>query len=119
MLMNQKRTLLTVVMALLFAIDITAQSTMDVAKFTRMDQDLTARVTKPVTDNDEGKLCALIRVITNLKDIEFRADALGIVKTEQHNGEIWIYVPYGARSLSFAHEGYFPLLYNYTENIDE
>ena len=35
--MNQKRTLLTVVMALLFAIDITAQSTMDVAKFTRMD----------------------------------------------------------------------------------
>ena len=55
--MNQKRTLLTVVMALLFAIDITAQSTMDVAKFTRMDQDLTARVTKPVTDNDEGKLC--------------------------------------------------------------
>ena len=117
--MNQKRTLLTVVMALLFAIDITAQSTMDVAKFTRMDQDLTARVTKPVTDNDEGKLCALIRVITNLKDIEFRADALGIVKTEQHNGEIWIYVPYGARSISFAHDGYFPLLYNYTENIDE
>ena len=119
MLMNQKRTLLTVVMALLFAIDITAQSTMDVAKFTRMDNDLTARVTKPVTDTDEGKLCALIRVITNLKDIEFRADALGIVKQEQHNGEIWIYVPYGARSLSFAHEGYFPLLYNYTENIDE
>ena len=117
--MNQKKTLLTVVMALLFAIDIMAQSTMDVAKFTRMDNDLTARVTKPVTDTDEGKLCALIRVITNLKDIEFRADALGIVKQEQHNGEIWIYVPYGARSLSFAHEGYFPLLYNYTENIDE
>ena len=117
--MNQKRTLLTVVMALLFAIDIMAQSTMDVAKFTRMDNDLTARVTKPVTDTDEGKLCALIRVITNLKDIEFRAEALGIVKQEQHNGEIWIYVPYGARSISFAHEGYFPLLYNYTENIDE
>ena len=117
--MNQKKTLLTIVMALLFAIDIMAQSTMDVAKFTRMDNDLTARVTKPVTDTDEGKLCALIRVITNLKDIEFRADALGIVKQEQHNGEIWIYVPYGARSLSFAHEGYFPLLYNYTENIDE
>ncbi len=117
--MNQKTTLLTVVMALLFAIDIMAQSTMDVAKFTRMDNDLTARVTKPVTDTDEGKLCALIRVITNLKDIEFRADALGIVKQEQHNGEIWIYVPYGARSISFAHEGYFPLLYNYTENIDE
>ena len=81
MLMKQKKAILVFVMAMIFAIDITAQSTMDVAKFTRMDQDLTARVTKPVTDNDEGKLCALIRVITNLKDIEFRADALGIVKT--------------------------------------
>lgn len=96
-----------------------AQSTMDVSKFTRMDNDLTARVTKPVKDNDEGKLCALIRVITNLKDIEFRADALGIVKMEQHNGEVWIYVPYGARSLSFAKEGYFPVVYQYENSIDE
>lgn len=96
-----------------------AQSTMDVSKFTRMDNDLTARVTKPVKDNDEGKLCALIRVITNLKDIEFRADALGIVKMEQHNGEVWIYVPYGARSLSFAKEGYFPVVYQYEGSIDE
>lgn len=96
-----------------------AQSTMDVSKFTRLDNDLTARVTKPVKDNDEGKLCALIRVITNLKDIDVRADALGIIKKEQHNGEIWLYVPYGARSLSFSHEGYFPLMYQYTDNIDE
>lgn len=102
-----------------FAGSISAQSTMDVSKFTRLDNDLTARITKPVRDNDEGKLCALIRVITNLKDIEFRADALGIVKQEQHNGEVWIYVPYGARSLSFAHEGYFPVVYQYESNIDE
>lgn len=96
-----------------------AQSTLDVVKFTRMDNDLTARITKPVRDNDEGKLCALIRVITTLKDIEFRADALGIVRQEQHNGEVWIYVPYGARSLSFAKEGYFPVVYQYEGNIDE
>ena len=82
------------VMSMALSNTVSAQSTMDVSKFTRMDNDLTARITKPVKDNDEGKLCALIRVITTLKDIEFRADALGIVKQEQHNGEVWIYVPY-------------------------
>lgn len=105
--------------ATLIATQAMAQSTMDVNKFTRLDNDLTARVTKPVKDNDEGKLCALIRVITNLKDLDVRADALGIIKKEQHNGEIWLYVPYGARSLSFSHEGYFPLMYQYADNIDE
>lgn len=117
--MKTCRLILLLVMALFVTTFSKAQSTMDVSKFTRLDNDLTARITKPVRDNDEGKLCALIRVITNLKDIEFRADALGIVKTEQHNGEVWIYVPYGARSLSFAHEGYFPVVYQYEGNIDE
>lgn len=99
--------------------DIHAQSTLDVDKFTRLENDLTARITHPVKDTDEGKLCALIRVVTNLKGIEFRADALGIVKQEQHNGEIWLYVPYGASSMSFNHEGYFPLLYQYDDRIEE
>lgn len=116
--MRHLRTIFLLVAAFI-ATSIMAQSTMDVSKFTRLDNDLTARVTKPVKDNDEGKLCALIRVITNLKDIDVRADALGIIEKEQHNGEIWLYVPYGARSLSFSHEGYFPLMYQYTENIDE
>lgn len=116
--MRHLRTFILLLVAF-FATNAMAQSTMDVSKFTRLDNDLTARVTKPVKDNDEGKLCALIRVITNLKDIDVRADALGIIQKEQHNGEIWLYVPYGARSLSFSHEGYFPLMYQYTENIDE
>ena len=96
-----------------------AQNTMDVAKFTKLEKDLMARVTKPVRDKDEGKLCALVRVVTSLTNLEIRADALGIVHQEIHNGEWWIYVPYGARSLSFSHEGYFPLLYQYSLPIEE
>lgn len=96
-----------------------AQKTMDVSGFTRDDADLMARVTKPVHDKDEGKLCALIRVETALKDLDVRADALGIVQKEEHNGEVWLYVPYGARSLSFSHEGYFSLLYQYAMPIEE
>lgn len=96
-----------------------AQKTMDVSGFTREDADLMARVTKPVRDKDEGKLCALIRVETGLKDLDVRADALGIVQQEEHNGEVWLYVPYGAKSLSFSHEGYFSLLYQYSMPIEE
>ena len=119
--MNKK--LLNSAIALLIALtsvtNADAQKTMDVSKFTKIDNDLMARVTNPVRDHDEGKLCALIRVVTDLKDLEVRADALGIVQQEKHAGELWFYVPYGARSLSFSHEGFFPLLYQYALPIEE
>ena len=111
--------LLIWMLILVASIEVHAQKTMDVSKFSRLDNDLMARVTKPVRDTDEGKLCALIRVVTNLRDIEVRADALGIVKEEKHNGEVWLYIPYGAKSISFTHQGYFPLLYQYPISIDE
>ena len=96
-----------------------AQKTLDVQQFTRQNNDLMARVTKPVRDHDEGKLCALIRVVTPLTDLEVRADGLGIVQKEQHAGELWLYVPYGAKSLSLSHQGYYPLLYQYALPIEE
>lgn len=121
--MNRELTTLklAVLLMLVFvtAIPVCAQKTMDVSGFTRFDDDLMARVTKPVHDTDEGKLCALIRVVTDLSDLEVRADALGIVQKEEHKGELWLYVPYGAKKLSFTHQGYFPLMYQYPMAIDE
>lgn len=119
--MKQKLTklFLMLVVMMLASIDAHAQKTMDVSKFSRLDNDLMARVTKPVRDQDEGKLCALVRVVTNLSDLQFRADALGIVKQESHTGEYWLYVPYGARSLSFTCQGYYPLVYQYSLPIEE
>lgn len=119
--MKQKLTklFLMLVVMMLASIDAHAQKTMDVSKFSRLDNDLMARVTKPVRDQDEGKLCALVRVVTNLNDLQFRADALGIVKQESHTGEYWLYVPYGARSLSVSAQGYFPLYYQYALPIEE
>ena len=114
-MMKQQKKLKLLLVLLLVGLYTTAsaQKTMDVSGFTRDDADMMARITKPVHDKDEGKLCALIRVETGLKDLEVRADALGIVRKEEHSGEIWLYVPYGAKSLSFYHEGYFSLLYQY------
>ncbi len=96
-----------------------AQKSLDVSSFTRDVTDLTASMSKPVRDKDEGKLCALIKVETTLKDLDIRADALGIVQKEEHQGEVWVYVPYGAKSLFFLHEGYLPLQYQYTDKIEE
>jgi len=117
-----KRKLLKFVSALLLGgmfSTATAQKTMDVSGFTREDADMMARITKPVHDKDEGKLCALIRVETGLKGLDVRADALGIVQKEEHNGEVWLYVPYGAKSLLFSHEGYYSLSYQYEMPIEE
>ena len=115
-LLKLSAVLLSIVMT---AVNANAQKTMDVAKFSKMENDLMARVTKPVRDNDEGKLCALVRVVTNLTDLEFRADALGIVQKEEHGGEVWLYVPYGAKSISFSSQGFFPLLFQYPLPIEE
>lgn len=95
------------------------QDSFDVERFAAIEHDLMARVTKPVRDKDEGKLCALIKVYTDVPGLEARPDALGIVKEEQHDGQLWLYVPYGARSLSFSAPGYYPLMYKYPETIHE
>ncbi len=117
--MRQKILLLAISFIVAMGFSSSAQKTMDVQKFTRLDNDLTARVTKPVKDHDEGKLCALIKVVTNIPEIEVRPDALGIVQEEKHTGELWLYVPYGARNLTFASEGFFPVIYQYPEVISE
>ena len=79
------------------------QGKMAIASFNRMETDITARVTAPRRDQN-GEICALIRIVTNVKDLYFEPDALGIVARENKPGEIWIYVPRGARRISIMHE---------------
>ena len=79
------------------------QSKIAVASFSRMETDITARVTAPKKDQN-GEICALIRIVTNVKDLMFESDALGITARENRTGEIWLYVPRGARRISILHE---------------
>lgn len=82
---------------------LSAQNKISVASFTRMETDITARVTAPRRDQN-GEICALIRIVTSVKDLVFESDALGIVARENRPGEIWLYVPRGARRISVMHE---------------
>lgn len=54
-----------------------AQGKIEVVSFQRMETDITARVTAPKRDQN-GELCALIRIVTTVKDLMFEPDALGI-----------------------------------------
>lgn len=96
----------------------TAQNKIQVTSFQRMETDVTARITAPKKDQN-GEVCALIRIVTTEKDFMFEPDALGVVARENKPGEIWLYVPRGARRISIMHEKYGVLRnYFYPDIID-
>lgn len=88
-----------------------AQNKIQVTSFNRMETDVTARITAPQRDQN-GEVCALIRIVTTEKDLMFEPDALGIVSRENKPGEIWLYNPRGARRISIMHDK-FGVLRNY------
>lgn len=76
----------------------------------RMDEtDLTANTAGTTVIDQNGNKCALIKVETTLKGFTFDAGTLGVVKTENHVGEVWVYVPEGVKRLSIFHEDYMPI----------
>lgn len=96
-----------------------AQGKIEVASFNRMETDITARVTASKRDQN-GEVCALIRIVTTVKDLMFEPDALGITARENKPGEIWLYVPRGARRISIMHDKYGVLRnYFYPDIIDK
>lgn len=96
-----------------------AQGKIEVVSFHRMETDITARVTAPKRDQN-GEICALIRIVTTVKDLMFEPDALGITARENKPGEIWLYVPRGARRISIMHDQYGVLRnYFYPDIIDK
>lgn len=71
----------------------------------RLDEnDLTANTAGTIVLDQNGQKCALIKVETTQKDFSFDAGSLGVVKTEQKKGEIWVYVPEGVKRLTISHE---------------
>lgn len=99
--------------------EVCAQGKIEVVSFNRIENDITARVTAPKRDQN-GEICALIRIVTHVKDLMFEPDALGITARTNKPGEIWIYVPRGARRISIMHDQYGVLRnYFYPDVIDK
>lgn len=95
------------------------QEEISVTRFKRLANDLTARVTAPKRDQN-NEPCAIIKVVTKDKGLFFEPDALGITAREDQPGEIWLYVPHGAKRITIKHERFGIIRnYFYGEPIDK
>lgn len=72
--------------------------------FDLADGDQTASTAGTSVLDQNGQKCALIKVQTGFTDFSFDAGSLGVVKTEQKKGEIWVYVPEGVKRLTISHQ---------------
>lgn len=73
-----------------------------VKSFVKQETDMTAKIDAPVIDQN-GDVCALIKVVTTQTGFNFDCGQLGIMKTVQKPAEIWIYVPYGTKKITITH----------------
>lgn len=101
------------------AVAIEPEEEISVTKFSCLTNDLTARVIAPKRDQN-NEVCAIIKIVTKDKSLFFEPDALGITAREDQPGEIWLYVPRGAKRITIKHERFGIIRnYFYPEPINE
>ena len=74
-----------------------------VSSFKSLDTDLTANTAGTMEKDQNGETAALIKVVTTQTGFTFDGGALGIVKTKQTPGEIWVYIPRGSKKITIKH----------------
>ena len=75
-----------------------------VSRFYLAESDLTAQTKGTIVEDQNGDKCALIRIQTTQKGFSFDVGTAGVQKVEDnHDGETWVYVPYGVRHISIRH----------------
>ena len=92
---------------------------LSVKSFQKLENDLSARGSEGRMDQN-GDKCAIIKIVTTETGFDFDPDALGSMGSIQKKGEIWLYVPYGARHLTIRHAQLGVLRnYAYPERIEK
>lgn len=88
---------------LLLSIIICRAQSISVSSFKLLDNDLTANTAGTMEIDQNGETAALIKVVTTQTGYSFDGGALGIVKTKQTPGEVWVYIPRGSKKISIKH----------------
>lgn len=111
--MNKK--LYTLLLFVLCCLTMSAQK-ISVASFKLKENDLTANTYGTMERDQNGEVAALIKVITTEQGFVFKGGMVGIVKTKQDVGEVWVYVPHGIKRIDIHHpqlgvlkDYYFPI----------
>jgi formylglycine-generating enzyme required for sulfatase activity len=73
-----------------------------VKSFRKLESDMTARIDAPKKDQN-GDVCAIIKVVTTQTGFIWEPDGLGIVSAENKGAEYWLYVPFGAKRITIKH----------------
>ena len=94
--------LLTILLLLPCAMLMLAQS-ISVSSFQLLENDLTANTAGTIEPDQNGEVAALIKVVTTQTGFTFDGGALGIVKVRQTPGEVWVYIPHGAKKITIKH----------------
>ncbi|MEI6138068.1 MAG: PEGA domain-containing protein [Mariniphaga sp.] len=87
---------------LLIALTGSLAAKLSVTSFRKLENDADARSKEPLKDPN-GDACAIIKVITSQTGFLFECDQSGIVKVEQKQSAIWIYLPSGSKRLTIEH----------------
>lgn len=79
---------------------------MKVIDFRLLENDLTANTRGTQRNDQNGDRAALIKIQTPERGFTFDGGSLGVVATEEHDGEIWLYVPRRAQRLIVHHPNF-------------
>ena len=76
---------------------------MSVKSFYLNERDLTANTAGTMMYDQNGEVCALIKLETPLDGFTFDVGVLGVRDVRRVGGELWIYVPFGVRRMTLSH----------------
>ena len=95
------RKLLTILLLSISSIALAQE--MSVKSFYLAENDLTANTPGTMVYDQNGNVCALIKVESTLDGFSFDVGTLGVSEVKRVGGEIWVYVPYGIRRITLSH----------------
>ena len=93
----------SIFVVLLTTICILQAQELAVQSFVLAETDLTANTPGTMVQDQNGNVCALIKVETTVEGFSFDVGSLGISHVKRVGGEIWIYVPFGVRRITLSH----------------
>lgn len=76
---------------------------LSVKSFYLSETDLTALTPGTAVNDQNGNTCALIKMETTIDGFTFDVGILGVVESKRVSGEVWIYIPFGARKITISH----------------
>jgi len=87
---------------ILFLLLFSTSAQISVKSFHKLESDMTARIDAKKIDQN-GDVCAIIKVVTTQTGFFFDCGTIGIVATVNKPSEIWVYVPFGTKRITISH----------------